>query len=238
MGSLTGQVAIVTGAGSGIGRATALELASKGMRVIIAERRSRAGRETERLVRKSGGAAQFISTDVTNASSVQSMVRRTAQSFGHVDVLVNNAGILHVGEVAKTSVATWREVLNVNLNGPFLCCRAVLPVMFIRESGCIINIASQMGKETMPELAAYCASKFGLIGFTGALAEEVQERGVRVYVVCPGPVNTPLLRAAFDITDWDDVLMPEEVASAVVDLVAGRRRVRSGAAIDLGTAKK
>ena len=230
---LTDQVAIVTGGGGGIGRATALALSREGATVIIAERRNRTGRTTERLVREAGGTAQFIATDVTDWSRVRQVVRQTMHSLGRVDILINNAGILRVGEVANTSIAVWRKVLDVNLTGAFLCCRAVLPVLLRRRSGCIINIASQMGKESLPELAAYCASKFGLVGFTGALAEEVAEKGVRVYAVCPGPVDTPMLHKCFDTTGWDDVLEPEEVARIVVDLARGRRCVPCGAVIDL-----
>lgn len=230
---LEGQVAVITGGGGGIGRATAQLMSACGAAVVIAERRSTAGRATERLVRQDGGLAWFAPTDVTQWSSVQKMVRQTTRRFGRVDILVNNAGILQVAEVAHTPVSTWRGVLEVNLTGPFLCVRAALPQMLRRNSGCIINIASQLGKEALAELAAYCASKFGLIGFTGSLAGEVDDRGIRVYAVCPGPVDTPLLRDFADPDDWEDLLQPENVAQVVVDLASGRTRARSGALIDV-----
>ena len=170
------QVAIVTGAGSGIGRATAQLLAASGATVVVAERRPQAGRATERLLRQSGGSAWFLATDVTDWKEVRRMVRTTLRRLGRVDILVNNAGILREGEVAHQSVSAWRQVLEVNLFGPFLCTRAVLRHMLRRRSGCIINIASQLGKESLPELAAYCASKFGLIGFTGSLVDGGSKR--------------------------------------------------------------
>src|SRR3990172_6133892 len=163
------QVAIVTGAGSGIGRATARLLADCGATVILAERRPQAGRATERLLRQSGGSAWFLATDVSDWKKVRRMVRKTLRRLGRVDILVNNAGILREGEVAHMSVSAWRQVLEVNLTGPFLCSRAVLPHMLRRRSGCIINIASQLGKESLAGPAAYCGSQFGLIGFIGGL---------------------------------------------------------------------
>lgn len=226
------QVAIVTGAGSGIGRATAHLLAAEGATVVVAERRVGAGRATARLIASGGGSAWFVATDVRDWRSVRQMVRATIRRFRRVDILVNNAGVLYVGEAAKTPVATWRRVLDVNLTGPFLCSRAVLSHLLRRRSGCIVNIASQLGKEPLPELAAYCASKFGLVGFTGSLAQEVQPHGVRVYAVCPGPVDTPMLRSAFGPDMGKDALEPEAVAHMVLELALGRTG-NPGQAIDV-----
>lgn len=231
---LQNRVAIITGAGSGIGRATALQMAAQGASVIVAERRPRAGQATEQAIRRNAGSVRFLETDVTEPTSVTRMVRRTLRRFGRVDILVNNAGTLHVAEVIRTPVTAWRRVLEVNLTGPFLCTRAVLPAMLRQRAGTIINVASQLGKETLPEFGAYCASKFGLIGFTSSLAQEVTQHGVRVYAVCPGPVDTPLLRRAFpDAGSWEDLLQPDDVARAIVDLAIGRRRLESGALVDV-----
>lgn len=227
-------VVVITGAGRGIGRATAEAFAGDGHVVVLAELAPALGRRSREHLARRGHRAVFVRTDVADPRSVELAVRTVVRRFGRIDCLVNNAGVLHVGPLADLPVAKLRRILDVNLAGPLLAARAVLPVMLRQRSGAIVNVASQLGRSGAADYVAYCASKFGVVGFTEALAEELAGTGVRVWAVCPGQVDTPMARlTGLSARDRLDLIRPEAVARVILDLATGRRRERSGAAVDV-----
>jgi len=189
---LDGRRALVTGGGRGIGRATALALARAGVEVAVAAR-TRA--EVEAVAAEAvrlGARAHAIAADVGKADDVREMFKNVRQVLGPLDILVNGAGIAPSAPLVKTSDETWGAVLAVNLSGPFFCLREALPEMARRGWGRVINIASVAGKSAMPYIAAYAASKHGLLGLTKVAALEMAETGVTVNAICPGYVDTPM----------------------------------------------
>ncbi|MBI4589976.1 MAG: SDR family oxidoreductase [Candidatus Rokubacteria bacterium] len=230
----TTPVAMVTGAGRGIGRATAEAFAAEGYRVVVADRLPGLGRRVERALVRAGAGALFLRTDVADPGSVARTVRTTLRRFGRLDCLVNNAGVLRVGLLADLAVHDLDRMLAVNLRGPLLLAQAVLPAMLRQGSGSIINVASQLGKAGAAEYVTYCASKFGVVGFSEALAAELAGTGIRVWAVCPGLVDTAMARqAGVTPRERGGLLRPESVARVIVNLATGRRRAASGAAVDV-----
>jgi NAD(P)-dependent dehydrogenase (short-subunit alcohol dehydrogenase family) len=190
------KVAIITGAGSGIGREAALIFAREGARVVAADVNGAAGEETAARVRAAGGEALAVATDVARGASVAELVRRTEAEYGRLDVLFNNAGIFPDadGSVLETSEEVWDQVMQVNLKGVFLGCKHGIPAMLRAGGGSIINVASfvaLMGAAA-PQIA-YTASKGGVLSMTREIAVEFARRGIRANALCPGPVETPLL---------------------------------------------
>lgn len=212
---------IVTGAGSGIGRAIAEKLAGQGYRVTVNDLRPEAARAVAEGI---GGLAK--AGDVSNPADVAEMVSVAEAAFGPVTHLVNNAGFVHQARFTDLTVENWDKMIAVHLRGTFLCTQAVLKGMLARGSGCIVNVASQLGQIGGIELVHYSAAKAGIIGMTKALAREVSAQGVRVNAVAPGPINTPLVRALSE--DWQRAKAaelplgrfgePEEVAETVAFL--------------------
>jgi meso-butanediol dehydrogenase/(S,S)-butanediol dehydrogenase/diacetyl reductase len=198
---LKDTVAIVTGGARGIGRGIALSLAREGVRLAVAdlpavkEDRERTAREA----RDAGSEALTLDVDVRQWPQVQAMVEQTIQHFGKVDILVNNAGVISIGAVVAMEEEEWDRVLDINLKGTFLCCKAVIPHLVERGGGRIINMSSQAGKRGRPVISHYCASKFAIIGFTQSLAQELGPSNITVNAVCPGEVQTAM---------WDDHLSP------------------------------
>ncbi len=208
MGKLEGKTAIVTGGARGIGRGIAEAFAREGVDVAIADLTS--ANDTAPVleaIRAAGRRAVFVQTDVADEQQVQRMVEHAFGAFEHIDILVNDAGIFTQALVEDLSIADWDRVLNVNLRGTFLCTHFVLPHMLARGSGCIINIASQLGYLGGREVAHYTASKAGVIGFTKALAREVSTRGVRVNAIAPGPILTDMM--ANETEEWKAAKLAE-----------------------------
>jgi NAD(P)-dependent dehydrogenase (short-subunit alcohol dehydrogenase family) len=213
---LDGQVAVITGAGRGVGRAIALAFAREGAKLALAARSSRelAGAVTE--METVGAQALAVPTDVREEPSVSALMRQALARFEHIDLLVNAAGIATFGPVADTKLEDWDQTLAVNLRGTILCCRAALPAMMSRRRGTIINIGSVVTSRTLTGSAAYTTSKYGLLGFSRVLAEEMRPHGVRVGMLSAGAVDTPLWDAIPSPPDRARMLRPEQVADAAV----------------------
>lgn len=182
-------------------------------------------------IRELGGTALIVPTDVAVADSVETMVSQTVRELGPIDLLVNNAGVVSRGAVIDTDEGTWDEVLDINLKGAFLCTKAVLPDMMRRAHGRIVNVSSISGKLGTPNLAAYCASKWGLIGLTKATAEEVRNHGVQVFAVCPGSVNTEMLQKG--LPGAKPAMEPRDVSDVIVYLATRAPAAMTGAAVDV-----
>lgn len=193
MQDLGGQVALVTGGGRGLGRAYALALAQAGMAVAVTSRTEAELQETVQFIEQSGGRALAVPADVTDPNAVTHLVTMVERRLGPVDLLVNNAGLLRaVGTVAEVEEDAWWRELEVNVRGPFLCARAVLPGMIARRRGRIINLASAAGLAPIERGSAYCVSKAALIRFSETLALETRELGIAVFAIAPGTVRTPM----------------------------------------------
>ena len=187
---LAGKTAIVTGSGTGIGKACARRLAKEGTIVVVAERSEFNGRPAADEILASGGQAVFIRCDVSIEEDVKTLINRTVEMYGTLDILVNNAGVPGpVKSVLELTLEEWRSAMIINLDGTFLCCKHALRVMMEKKNGVIINMASVSGKRPMPLRSPYTTSKMGVIGFTRTLAAEVGRFNIRVNAVCPGSVT-------------------------------------------------
>jgi NADP-dependent 3-hydroxy acid dehydrogenase YdfG len=218
--TLDTQTAIVTGAGRGIGRAVALAMADEGATVVLAARTRRELAEVAAEVRDRRGRALAVPTDVTSPEAVDALVEQTVAELGRIDILVTAAGVASFGPLAGTKPADWEPMLAVNLRGAMLCCRAVLPPMLRQRRGTIINVASIAARRPIAGAAVYSATKAGVVAFSRVLAEELRADGVRVGVVVPGAVDTPLWDSIPGGPDRARMLKPQDVARAVVLMAA------------------
>jgi len=222
------KVALVTGASSGIGRATALVFAREGAKVVAADLNVVGGQETVQLVKTAGGEAVFVETDVSQAASVEAMVQAAVDTYGRLDCAHNNAGVEGVlSRTAEQTEQDWEPVIRINLKGVWLCMKYELPHMLQQGSGAIVNTASGAGLIGVKRMAAYVASKHGVIGLTKTAALEYAKSGVRVNAVCPGVIQTAMVERVSGRRP--DVLekmiaaepigrsgQPEEIAESVV----------------------
>ncbi len=214
---LTGGVALVTGGSRGIGRAIARQLALLGASVSICGRDRTALEESARGLAKTGVSVHSQMADVTKPADVTDLVAKAETKLGPITILVNNAGIGLFGPAHEKTEADWDRVLDTNLKSVFLVSRAVAPSMIRRGSGDIINISSLAGKNTFAGGGIYCASKWGVVGLSGCMAEDLREYGIRVSVICPGSVATEF--SSRGAKETSKVLSPEDVAHAVEAIV-------------------
>jgi NAD(P)-dependent dehydrogenase (short-subunit alcohol dehydrogenase family) len=247
-----GKVAFVTGGGSGIGRATALRLAQEGLAVAVGARSDAGCRATAADIRRAGGTAVAVRLDVTDPESVRAAFESAETALGPVDVLVCSAGVAESAKFLDTTPEEWRRHLDVNLTGPWLCIRAVLHGMVERNFGRIVVVGSTASLTGAPYVAAYTASKHGVLGLVRSLAAEVARKDITVNCVCPGFVDTPMTgaslkrivertgrspeeaRKALEGTNPQGrLLRPEEVARAVAFLVHEEGRAVNGQALTL-----
>ncbi|RUS42631.1 3-ketoacyl-ACP reductase [Cohnella sp. AR92] len=224
---LNNQTAIITGAGKGIGKAIATMLAKEGVHVgLIA--RSAADLEALQasLTNEYGIRAYIASADVSNASEVEAAVASLKKQLGSIDILINNAGIAQFGALVDMDPAQWERIIQVNLMGTYYVTRAVLPTMLEQNSGSIINVASTAGERGFATGSAYCASKFGVLGLTESVLQEVRKSNIRVTALTPSTVNTELsVNAGLKIGDEDRMMQPEDVAELALATLKLPKRV-------------
>jgi NAD(P)-dependent dehydrogenase (short-subunit alcohol dehydrogenase family) len=197
-GRLDGKVALVTGGGSGIGRATALAFAREDAKVVVADLAVEGGEATVRMIEEARGEALFLKADVSKAAEVQALVQRAVETYGRLDCAHNNAGVEGSSGVAPTPTADiteehWDYTINVNLKGVWLCMKYEIPQMLSQGGGAIVNTASILGLVGIPTVAAYVASKHGVVGLTKTAALEYAQAGLRINAVCPGFIRTPMV---------------------------------------------
>ena len=257
MYNLNGQVAIITGAGSGLGRAIGLRLSLEGAAIVAADLNGKAAEESARELKDLGRRGLAVPTDVSMEKDVEQMVKETLENFGQVDILVNNAGTGSTGLIINHSEEDWERPMRVNLKGTFLCSRAVAREMIPRKRGRIVNISSVSGKSGEEFIGAYCASKFGVIGLTQVLAKELGRHLINVNAVCPGYIWTPMweslaqwfkenfpsladksLKEIFEnrvksVTPLRRPQTPDDIASLVAFLVSEEARNITGQAINV-----
>lgn len=231
------EVALVTGASRGIGKAVALDLASHGVKVVVHfNNKAAEAEEVVAQIQEMGGTATTIQANISQESDVQKMVRQVKSQFGRLDVLVNNAGITKDGFVTMMSENKWQEVIDTNLKGAFLCTRESVKIMHRQKRGCIINVASTSGLIGQPGQLNYSASKGGLIAFTKGLAREVAPQGIRANVVAPGFTETdmtrqmepPVLKKYLEMVPLGRIGKPEEIAYMVTFLASTRAAYITG----------
>jgi NAD(P)-dependent dehydrogenase (short-subunit alcohol dehydrogenase family) len=243
-GALAGKVGLITGGASGIGRATALAFAAEGARVVVADINRVGAGETAKLIEAAGGEAVGVQADVSDATSVEALIRATLAAYGRLDCAFNNAGVSQYGTpIPEIEEAVWDRVMRVNLKSVFLCMKYEIPRMAAQGGGAIVNTASGYGLKGARGNAAYVASKHGVVGMTKVAALENAERGVRVNSLCPGWTETPLVQARLDDPEFRARILasepmgrpgrPEEIAAAVVWLCSDAASFVTGHAMSV-----
>ncbi|HEY3417626.1 MAG TPA: SDR family oxidoreductase [Armatimonadota bacterium] len=207
----SGQVALITGAGRGIGRAIAVSLARQHLLCVLTARRPDGLAETARLVEEVGGDAITIQADLVEKDVAERIIAETVAHCGRLDILINNAGEFLVKPFAETTLEEFDRLLAVNLRAPFALAKSALPYLEASPAGAIINIASAAGKRFYPNQSVYCASKHGLLGLNKVLAAELRARGIRVHAICPGGVATEMNH----LQRPEEQMAPEDIAAAV-----------------------
>ncbi|AEW99764.1 SDR family NAD(P)-dependent oxidoreductase [Streptantibioticus cattleyicolor] len=243
MSGVSRKAGLVTGAGSGIGRATALELARGGAAVAVCDIDADTAAETTELIRKDGGDALAVTVDIADEDAVRAAVEATVTAFGGLDFAVNNAGLAsHHRRLDEMTLAEFERVVQVNLAGTFLCMRYELPALRRRGGGAIVNIASNGGLYAIPTAPAYVAAKHGIVGLTKVAAVDYAPAGIRVNAVCPGPTLTPGFEKAVgtdmiamqeSITPLGRLATPEEAAAAAVWLCSDASSYVTGIALSV-----
>lgn len=233
------KVVIITGSSSGIGKATAFAFAKRGAKVVVTSRDKRACEQVAKEIRKKRGECLVVKCDVSRTKDINNLVKQTIKKFKKLDIIVNNAGVYLMKPLEKMTDADWNNVVDINLKGPFLLCRASLP--YLKAGSSIVNIASVLGEVGEPTASAYCASKGGLITLTKSLALELANKKIRVNAIGPGPIKTPMLgnvekdskvkKAFLDWVPLGRFGRPEEIANAVLFLASDKASYITGACL-------
>jgi NAD(P)-dependent dehydrogenase (short-subunit alcohol dehydrogenase family) len=251
---LKDQVAVVTGASKGIGRAISLALAARGASMALVDIDNEGGEKVASEIAKNGGKARFINCDLRKEDDIVAMVADVIKQFNQIDILVNNAGLAVVALTWELPTEAWDNIMAVNLRGAFLCAKYIVPHMIKQKSGRVINIASNVGRQAQPMMTGYATSKAGMISMTVSLAKEVGEYGINVNAVCPGPVESAfwtelkkVFSKTFDLPEAEVVnwftqnkqiikvpLKPEDIAHAVCWLTSPETKMITGQAISVG----
>jgi len=237
MGKLDGRVALITGAGSGIGRAIAVLFAREGAKVAVVDRVQAGGRKTVRMIEEAEGKAIFVKADVSKSADVESMIKTTADTYGRIDILCNNAGILGTyAPAVHTTEKEWDSIIDTNLKGVFLGSKYAIPVMVNQGGGVIINTGSTSGILGVAGMPAYSASKAGVIQLTKVMALECANLNIRVNCICPGGIRTPMVKDIPEETFRKGQPVgrpgrPEEIAQAVLYLASDDASFATGAVL-------
>ena len=248
-GQLDTRVALVTGGGSGIGRASAVVFAREGARVVVTDVDEDGGQETVRIIEAAGGTARFVRADVSQAAEVAALVEQAVSTYGRLDCALNNAGIQgDIRQTAECSRENWDRIIATNLTGVWLCMKHEIPHMLSQGGGAIVNTSSNFGLVGSNGMPAYSASKHGVLGLTKTAALEYAKSGIRVNAVCPGPVQTPLVDKVLAAQPelGDQIIkaiearepvgrmgQPEEIAEAVVWLCSDAASFVTGTAMSV-----
>ncbi|MEL7552658.1 NAD(P)-dependent dehydrogenase (short-subunit alcohol dehydrogenase family) [Pseudomonas protegens] len=239
----SGQVAVVTGAANGIGRATAQAFAAQGLKVVVADLDTAGGEGTVALIREAGGEALFVPCNVTLEADVQSLMARTIEAYGRLDYAFNNAGIeIEKGRLAEGSMDEFDAIMGVNVKGVWLCMKYQLPLLLAQGGGAIVNTASVAGLGAAPKMSIYAASKHAVIGLTKSAAIEYAKKKIRVNAVCPAVIDTDMFRRAYEAdpkkAEFAAAMHPvgrigkvEEIASAVLYLCSDGAAFTTGHAL-------
>lgn len=206
------QVAVVTGAASGIGRATSIKFAENGYRVVLVDFNEESGRETLKQIQSNGGEGIFVKADVSNPADVENYVKQAMDAYGHMDVLFNNAGIIQkFAPFTEVDIEEYERIMSINVKGIFLGMKYVLPIMEQQGRGAIVNTASSAGIRPEHSIAVYSASKHAVIGLTKGAAIEYAKKGIRINAVCPGGIETAIFKSVAD-TFANGGYVPEELS--------------------------
>ncbi len=242
-----GKVAVVTGAGLGIGQAAATAFARERASVVVVDRNLESGESAVQALQKEGLRGLFVKADVSSEADVKNMVEQVVAHWGRLDILVNNAGIYIQGDVTHTALDNWDRIMAVNLTGAFLCIQYAVPVMVNHGGGVIVNVASEAGLVGIKGQVAYNVSKAGMIALTRSCAVDLADRGIRVNAVCPGTTDTPLVREAVSrapdpaaarrrlesVRPLDRLGTPEEIASAILYMASSESGYATGAVLSI-----
>ncbi len=245
MNNFADKVVLITGAGNGIGRATALAFAQQGASVVVADMSRSAGEETTALITQSGGIASFILCDVTKEQDVQSMVAGTIEIYGKLDIAFNNAGIeIESSKLADGDEATYDKIMDVNVKGVWRCMKYQIPALLKQSTSAIVNTASIAGLGAAPKMSIYSASKHAVIGLTKSAAVEYGKKGLRVNAICPAVIDTEMFKRATENDPQKEqyvkslhpvgrIGQPEEVAAAVLYLCSDLAGFTTGVALPI-----
>jgi NAD(P)-dependent dehydrogenase (short-subunit alcohol dehydrogenase family) len=227
MTELSGKTAIITGGGSGIGAGAAIALAGEGAKIVLCGRREAPLKNVAAAIQAAGGQAITVTADVSQAEDVKTVVETAVAAFNSIHILINNAGIAGMGYIHDHSIDLWDNVMAINLRGPFLMARAVLPLMRQQKSGHIINVSSESGLEYYQGNGAYGVSKHALNALGEYIQRENQDLGIRVDTVCPGMVITEMTENSPGL-NLDNCLYPEDIAELIRWLVSRRSNIKIG----------